>query len=96
VSSQPDSFDDGLGAVAAGIAHRCEASPEVTDLRIMAFITAHRWSLESDPVSGRLVWCHPAESILERRVDVLAWCLTASRRRSGRWPAFCESCWRVP
>ena len=95
MSSQPDRFDDDLDAAAAAIAHRCEASPDVTDLQITAFVLAHKWSLESDPVLGGLLWCHPAEGTLERRVDVLAWCLVTSRQRSGQWPAFCGSCWRV-
>jgi hypothetical protein len=93
MNSQPQPFDDGIDDAAATMARCCERSPDITDLQVAAFIAAHKWLAEADSISGALVWRHPTELPLERRCDVLAWCLADSRRRSGQWPRFCRPCW---
>jgi hypothetical protein len=69
----------------AAIAHRYEASPDVTDLRITALLAGHKWSLEPEAVSGGLVWYHPVEGTLED-ASTCSPALAVSRQRSGQWP----------
>jgi hypothetical protein len=82
-------FSDGIDEAAAKIACRAVDSADVESAAIGEFLTAYGWKHD------QRVWKHPLAGTREWRVDALACCLADQRRRSGRWPGFCEACWRT-
>ena len=89
VSSQSDTFDDGIDEAAAKIACRAVDCADVAPEAIAEFLTAYGWKHTDG------LWAHPLAGTREWRIDALAWCLAEQRRRSGRWAGFCEPAWRA-
>lgn len=88
MSSQSDTFDDGIDEAAAKIACRAVDCADVAPEAIAEFLTAYDWKHTDG------LWAHPLAGTREWRIDALAWCLAEQRRRSGRWAGFCEPAWR--